>query len=98
MVEAGEHGRVLPEVARQPDDHRRVRKLSRELDRTLRGPVSAAVVHKDELGGPPEIRDYRRQPIEERRERWERLIVSVRDENVVRWTENFTSDLAAAGA
>jgi len=37
-------------------------------------------------------------PIEERRERWERLIVSVRDENVVRWTENFTSDLAAAGA
>jgi trehalose 6-phosphate synthase len=31
----------------------------------------------------------------ERRERWQRLIVTVRDDNVQRWTENFTGDLAA---
>ena len=34
-------------------------------------------------------------PLEERRERWEELIVTVRDDNVQRWTENFTADLAA---
>jgi trehalose 6-phosphate synthase len=32
----------------------------------------------------------------ERRERWQQLIVTVRDDNVQRWTENFTRDLAAA--
>jgi len=34
-------------------------------------------------------------PIEERKERWEKLIVTVRDDNVLRWTENFISDLTA---
>jgi trehalose 6-phosphate synthase len=34
-------------------------------------------------------------PLEERRERWEELIVTVREDNVQRWTENFTTDLAA---
>jgi trehalose 6-phosphate synthase len=33
----------------------------------------------------------------ERKERWEQLIVTVRDDNVQRWTENFTSDLATVG-
>ncbi|WP_126172488.1 alpha,alpha-trehalose-phosphate synthase (UDP-forming) [Altericroceibacterium xinjiangense] len=33
-------------------------------------------------------------PLEERKERWEKLIVTVREDNVLRWTENFTSDLA----
>jgi trehalose 6-phosphate synthase len=32
----------------------------------------------------------------ERRERWQQLIVTVRDDNVQRWTENFTRDLAVA--
>lgn len=31
----------------------------------------------------------------ERKERWEALNANVRDENVTRWTENFTSDLAS---
>jgi trehalose 6-phosphate synthase len=31
----------------------------------------------------------------ERRARWQQLIVTVRDDNVQRWTENFTGDLAA---
>lgn len=30
----------------------------------------------------------------ERRERWEKLIVTVREDNVIRWTENFIDDLA----
>ncbi len=34
-------------------------------------------------------------PLEERRKRWEKLIVSVRVENVLRWTENFIGDLEA---
>jgi trehalose 6-phosphate synthase len=34
----------------------------------------------------------------ERRERWNRLLVTVRDDNVQHWTENFTGDLAATGA
>ncbi|MXP41307.1 trehalose-6-phosphate synthase [Altererythrobacter soli] len=33
----------------------------------------------------------------ERKERWEQLIVTVRDDNVQRWTENFTGDLATVG-
>ena len=33
--------------------------------------------------------------LEERKARWEKLIVTVRDDNVHRWTENFVSDLAA---
>ncbi len=32
-------------------------------------------------------------PLAERKERWAKLIVTVRDDNVIRWTENFTSDL-----
>ena len=34
----------------------------------------------------------------ERRERWQQLIVTVREDNVQRWTENFTADLAAVPA
>lgn len=34
-------------------------------------------------------------PLEERKERWKKLIVTVRDDNVLRWTENFISDLTA---
>ena len=37
-------------------------------------------------------------PLAERKERWEKLIVTVREENVVRWTENFMQDLEAVGA
>jgi len=33
-------------------------------------------------------------PASERKARWEKLIVSVREENVNRWTEDFVSDLA----
>lgn len=33
-------------------------------------------------------------PLEERRRRWERMIETVVNDNVQRWTENFTSDLA----
>ena len=33
-------------------------------------------------------------PLEERKARWEKLIVSVREENVLRWTDNFIADLA----
>ena len=33
-------------------------------------------------------------PLEERKARYEKLIVTVREENVQRWTENFISDLA----
>jgi len=34
-------------------------------------------------------------PLEERKARWEKLIVTVRDENVQNWTTNFITDLAA---
>lgn len=34
-------------------------------------------------------------PLEERKARYEKLIVSVREENVQRWTENFVGDLAS---
>jgi trehalose 6-phosphate synthase len=34
-------------------------------------------------------------PLEERKARWNKLVVSVREENVVRWTENYLADLAA---
>lgn len=34
-------------------------------------------------------------PRDERKRRWDALIKTVRDDNVQRWTENFTSDLAA---
>ncbi|OYX65462.1 MAG: trehalose-6-phosphate synthase [Sphingomonadales bacterium 32-64-17] len=34
-------------------------------------------------------------PLEERKARWERMIVTVRDDNVHWWTENFVGDLAA---
>ncbi|RIV84537.1 alpha,alpha-trehalose-phosphate synthase (UDP-forming) [Aurantiacibacter zhengii] len=37
-------------------------------------------------------------PLEERKARYEKLIVSVREENVQRWTENFISDLAEDAA
>ena len=37
-------------------------------------------------------------PLEERKARYEKLIVSVREENVQRWTENFISDLAEHAA
>ncbi len=33
-------------------------------------------------------------PLEERKERWQRLQASVRDENVLRWTDNFVTDMA----
>ena len=33
-------------------------------------------------------------PLEERKSRYEKMIVTVRDENVQRWTENFITDLA----
>ena len=33
-------------------------------------------------------------PLEERKARWEKLIVSVREENVLRWTDNFIADLS----
>ena len=33
-------------------------------------------------------------PLAERRKRWESMIRTVRDDNVQRWTENFTTDLA----
>ena len=36
-------------------------------------------------------------PLEERKKRWEKLIVSVREENVLRWTENFISDMEQLG-
>ena len=35
-------------------------------------------------------------PLEERKARWEKLVTSVREENVQRWTANFTRDLEAA--
>ncbi|MXP24742.1 trehalose-6-phosphate synthase [Altererythrobacter indicus] len=34
-------------------------------------------------------------PLAERKERWERMHQSVKEENVQRWTQNFTNDLAA---
>ncbi len=37
-------------------------------------------------------------PLAERKARWEKLVASVREENVQRWTENFLGDLQAAGA
>ncbi len=37
-------------------------------------------------------------PIEERRRRWEAMIETVANDNVQRWTENFTSDLAGPEA
>jgi trehalose 6-phosphate synthase len=48
---------------------------------------------------PDDIASNIRQALDmdlaERRERWEQLIVTVRDDNVQRWTENFTADLAS---
>ena len=44
------------------------------------------------------IRTALDMPLEERKARWKRLIRSVREENVQRWTENFVGDLAKAGA
>lgn len=34
-------------------------------------------------------------PLEERKQRWQALVKNVKEENVARWTENFTADLAA---
>ncbi|MXO64778.1 alpha,alpha-trehalose-phosphate synthase (UDP-forming) [Altericroceibacterium endophyticum] len=34
-------------------------------------------------------------PLSERKARWDKLIGTVRDDNVIEWTEDFTSDLAA---
>jgi trehalose 6-phosphate synthase len=34
-------------------------------------------------------------PLEERKERWEKLIVTVREDNVQRWTDNFVDCLQA---
>jgi trehalose 6-phosphate synthase len=36
-------------------------------------------------------------PLEERKARWEAMIETVREDNVQRWTELFTGDLAAIG-
>ncbi len=36
-------------------------------------------------------------PLEERKERYEKLIVTVREENVLRWTENFITDMETLG-
>ncbi len=36
-------------------------------------------------------------PLAERKERYEKLIVTVREENVLRWTENFISDMEQLG-
>ncbi|WP_324261001.1 trehalose-6-phosphate synthase [Altererythrobacter sp. H2] len=36
-------------------------------------------------------------PLDERKARWEKMHACVRDENVTRWTERFTSDLSQAG-
>jgi trehalose 6-phosphate synthase len=33
-------------------------------------------------------------PLAERKRRWEAMIVTVREDNVQRWTEDFTGDLA----
>ena len=35
-------------------------------------------------------------PLEERKARWKPMRECVRDENVQRWTENFTGDLETA--
>ncbi len=35
--------------------------------------------------------------LEERKERWEKLIVTVREDNVLRWTENFIGDMEKLG-
>lgn len=36
-------------------------------------------------------------PLEERKARYEKLIVTVREDNVLRWTDNFISDMKALG-
>jgi trehalose 6-phosphate synthase len=49
---------------------------------------------------PDDIADALRKalamPLAQRKARWEKLIASVREENVQRWTANFTRDLEAA--
>jgi len=40
------------------------------------------------------IRTAMDMPLAERKERWEKLIVTVREDNVLVWTENFLKDLA----
>lgn len=42
------------------------------------------------------LRDALSMPLSERKERWEKLVRSVREENVQRWTLNFTRDLETA--
>ena len=42
------------------------------------------------------IRDALEMPLDERKARWQAMHECVRDENVRRWAENFTRDLAAA--
>ena len=36
-------------------------------------------------------------PLEERKARYEKLIVTVREDNVLRWTENFITDMKTVG-
>jgi trehalose 6-phosphate synthase len=42
------------------------------------------------------LRRALRMPLAERKARWEKLVTNVREENVQRWTANFTRDLEAA--
>ncbi len=43
------------------------------------------------------IRTALDMPLDERKQRWEALVTSVKEENVTRWTEHFMQDLAQAG-
>src|SRR5690606_14258795 len=49
---------------------------------------------------PDDIADALRRalamPLAERKARWKKLVANVREENVQRWTANFTRDLEAA--
>src|SRR5665647_652459 len=54
MVEAGEQGRLLAEIARQRD-HLHVERKGRQGPGDAAGIVAAAVVHVDDLDGEPTL-------------------------------------------
>ena len=82
-------------VAAQDPDDPGVLILSRFAGAALQMPEAVLVnPHSpDELSHA--IKQALDMPRAERKERWDALIKTVRDDNVQQWTENFTGDLAA---
>ncbi len=82
-------------IAAQDPDDPGVLILSRFAGAALQMPEAVLVnPHSpDELSHA--IKQALDMPREERKERWDALIKTVRDDNIQRWTENFTGDLAS---